>query len=91
MATKTLIKTKSVKISSKGQITLPKSFLQKLNLVYGDSVVINFSNSKLELFNKKEVVKNKIQTLLGSVVPKNATKLSLEQQIEDARNDHFNI
>jgi bifunctional DNA-binding transcriptional regulator/antitoxin component of YhaV-PrlF toxin-antitoxin module len=47
------VQTKEIKISSKGQITLPKSFLDQMDLSHGQSVVIQFAEDRLEIINKK--------------------------------------
>ncbi len=63
MNTKSLaIKSKQVKISSKGQITLPKAFLDKLDLKNNGEVLISLGDQKIEITNQKQVFKNKIQT-----------------------------
>lgn len=57
----TLVKiNKSVKISSKGQITLPKIFLNKLGLQNGNSVLIEFSNNQIQISNKQRIEQNKL-------------------------------
>ena len=62
MTTKSLtIKSKQVTISSKGQITLPKAFLDKLDLKNNQEVLISLGNQKIEITNQKQVFKNKIQ------------------------------
>jgi bifunctional DNA-binding transcriptional regulator/antitoxin component of YhaV-PrlF toxin-antitoxin module len=49
----TPIQTKDVKISSKGQITLPKAFLDQMDLSYGQNVIIQFAQDRLEIINKQ--------------------------------------
>jgi len=83
-------KIKSVKVSRKGQITLPKAFLKDLGINYGDIITIGLADDAMQLFNQKKQVKNKINQLLGSVKPKIKTNLTLEEQIELAKKDHFN-
>ncbi len=90
MSTLTLTKTRKVaKVSSKGQITLPRLFLDKLNLNYGDFITISLNDHKLEIFNQKQALKQKIKKLTGSVKPKIQTNLTLEEQIDKARDDKF--
>lgn len=89
MKLKTQIQTKDVKISSKGQITLPKAFLDQMDLSYGQSVIIQFAENRLEIINKQSNLKAKINRLAGSIVPKIKTNLSIEEQIEQAKIQHF--
>jgi bifunctional DNA-binding transcriptional regulator/antitoxin component of YhaV-PrlF toxin-antitoxin module len=90
MSTMTLTKlNKQVKVSSKGQITLPKIFLQRLGLDYGQFISISLNKDKLEIVNQRQILKQKINNLVGSVKPKVKTDLSLEQQIESARQEKF--
>jgi bifunctional DNA-binding transcriptional regulator/antitoxin component of YhaV-PrlF toxin-antitoxin module len=85
-----IIQTKDVKISSKGQITLPKSFLAQMNLTHGQSVIIQFAEDRLEIINKQNILKKKIKSLAGSIKPKIKTKLTIEEQIMEAKKNHFN-
>lgn len=90
MSTLTLSKTiKIAKVSSKGQITLPKLFLDKLGLSYGEFITISLNDNKLEIVNQKQTLKQKIKKLTGSVKPKIQTDLTLEEQIEKARDEKF--
>lgn len=68
MITKTLVKPtniitakKTVKISSKNQITIPKAFLNSLNLNSGDKILIDLVDGKLELINQKSKQVNKLK------------------------------
>jgi bifunctional DNA-binding transcriptional regulator/antitoxin component of YhaV-PrlF toxin-antitoxin module len=86
----TPIQTKDVKISSKGQITLPKAFLDQMDLSYGQNVIIQFAQDRLEIINKQSDLNAKINKLAGSILPKIKSKLSIEDQIEQAKQEHFN-
>ena len=65
MTTQTLLKTKTkskvIKISSKNQITIPKQFLDYMNLTGGSNITIQFQNGKIEIINQKEVAKNRLK------------------------------
>ena len=90
---KSNLKTKSPrtsKVSSKGQITLPKTFLDTLGIDSGGFISISLNGSKIEIINKKQNIKSKLDKIIGSVKPKMATSLSLEEQILEARNNHYN-
>jgi AbrB family looped-hinge helix DNA binding protein len=52
---------KSVKISSKGQITLPKKLLEKLDLSNGQRVHIELHGSKLEITNEQKTRQTKLK------------------------------
>ncbi|MCW6168477.1 MAG: AbrB/MazE/SpoVT family DNA-binding domain-containing protein [Thermoplasmatales archaeon] len=44
---------KKVKISSKGQITLPKDLRDKYHLSYGDSVIVSYSEEGIVIRHAK--------------------------------------
>jgi AbrB family looped-hinge helix DNA binding protein len=52
-------KTKTVKISSKSQITLPKIFLNQFNLGMGQKVNITIDGQKIEIVSSQKVYKLK--------------------------------
>jgi bifunctional DNA-binding transcriptional regulator/antitoxin component of YhaV-PrlF toxin-antitoxin module len=83
------VQTKDVKISSKGQITLPKAFLDQMDLCHGQSVIIQFAQDRLEIINKQNNLKHKIKKLAGSISPKVKSKLTIEDQIESAKINHY--
>jgi bifunctional DNA-binding transcriptional regulator/antitoxin component of YhaV-PrlF toxin-antitoxin module len=85
----TKVKSKKVKISSKGQITLPKSFLEELDLDSDQFIQIVVNNHKIEITNSKESIKDKLKKLVNSVEPKIPTNLSIEDQIDQAKQDYF--
>jgi AbrB family looped-hinge helix DNA binding protein len=87
---KTFSNQKTVTISSKGQITLPKAFLTNLDLQSGQKIVLSLGKDKIELFNKNLNLQSKIQKLAGSIKPKIKTNLTIEEQIIDAKQKHFN-
>ena len=82
-------KTKTSKISSKRQITLPKQFLDYLDLDLGQTISIQIKSDKIEISNPKQSLKLKLQKLVGSVSPKIKTDLTVEQQIETSKAAHF--
>jgi bifunctional DNA-binding transcriptional regulator/antitoxin component of YhaV-PrlF toxin-antitoxin module len=83
-------KSKTVRVSSKGQITLPKYFLKSLGLEYGDFIDIKLDLGQISIFNQKNEIRNQIMNLVGSVKPKINTDLSIEEQIESAKTDFYN-
>ena len=85
MSTLSLTKTKTSKISSKRQITLPKQFLDYLDLDLGQNINIAIKSGKIEITNPKLALKLKLQKIVGSVTPKVKTTLSIEEQIEDSK------
>ena len=56
-----MIPTKTSKISSKGQITLPKALLDKMGLEYGQNVLIDFVGNVIQIQNKQKVQASKIK------------------------------
>jgi len=83
------IKVKTSKISSKRQVTLPKSFLDQLLLDPGESIKIVINNGKIEISNPKQALKLKLQKLAGSVKPKTKSRLSLEDQLQEAIDSNY--
>jgi bifunctional DNA-binding transcriptional regulator/antitoxin component of YhaV-PrlF toxin-antitoxin module len=84
-----MVKAKLSKISSKRQITLPKSFLDKLNLSPEQFVQIVIHNDIIEICNPRKSIKSKLQKLIHSVEPKIKTEKSIEDQINEAKQNHF--
>ncbi|TDO94875.1 AbrB family looped-hinge helix DNA binding protein [Halanaerobium saccharolyticum] len=68
-----------VKISSKGQITIPKKLREKLNLNKGDQLIIK--ESKQGYYFEKKVDQNKIKNYVGIL---NGNKSS-DQLVEELR------
>jgi bifunctional DNA-binding transcriptional regulator/antitoxin component of YhaV-PrlF toxin-antitoxin module len=88
MSTKTIQNTQKIlKISSKSQITLPKSFLSELNIESGQSIIVSLVGQKIEITMNDE--KQKIRAMAGKIVPKIKTKLTIEEQIEKAKKEHY--
>jgi AbrB family looped-hinge helix DNA binding protein len=56
-----IIQSKSVKISSKGQITLPKKLLEQMDLSSGQTVHIELHGSKLEITNEQKTRQKKLK------------------------------
>ena len=86
---KTISNQKTVTISSKGQITLPKTFLTSLQLQSGQKLTLSLNEGKIEIVNKKQNLQSKIQKLAGSIKPKLQSKLTIEEQILNAKQNHF--
>jgi len=80
---------KTTKVSSKGQITLPKLFLDNLGIKFGGFISISLNYNTIEIVNKNQVIKSKLNKIMGSVKPKIATKLNLDEQILEARNCRY--
>ena len=87
---KTISATKTVTISSKGQITIPKSFLTQMELSSGQELVLKLNLGKIEIINQKKNLQTKIKKLAGSINPKVKSNLSIEEQIAEAKSLHFN-
>lgn len=68
-----------VKISSKGQITIPKSLREKLNLTKGDQLIIK--EGKQGYYFEKKVDQNKIKNYVGIL----NKKKSSDQLVEELR------
>lgn len=81
--------TKSIKVSSKGQITLPKSFLKNLNVQAGQFINISLQNQTIRISNPNLLLTEKLRKIAGSVKPKVTTNTSLNEQIDEAISDHF--
>ena len=81
--------TKTVTISSKGQITIPKTFLTQMDLSPGQQLVLKLNLGKIEIINQKKNLQTKIKKLAGSIKPKIKTNLSIEEQIIEAKSSHF--
>jgi hypothetical protein len=47
------------------------------------------NNHKIEITNSKESIKDKLKKLVNSVEPKIPTNLSIEDQIDQAKQDYF--
>ena len=58
------VQIKDVKISSKGQITLPKAFLDQMNLSHGQNVIIQFAQNRLEIINKQTERTEKLRNFM---------------------------
>ena len=84
------VKSKTSRISSKRQISLPKSFLDALGLDKDELIQIIVNGDKIEITNPKKSIKNKLKKLINSVEPKIKTELSIEDQINQAKQDYFN-
>jgi AbrB family looped-hinge helix DNA binding protein len=54
---------KIAKISSKGQITLPKSFLDQMGLGHNQDIIIKLIDGKIEITNKQKIQQNKLKNL----------------------------
>ncbi|MEI6728760.1 MAG: AbrB/MazE/SpoVT family DNA-binding domain-containing protein [bacterium] len=89
MSTASATKTKTSKISSKRQITLPKQFLDYLDLDLGQMISITIKPGKIEISNPKNSVSQKLEKLVGSISPKIKTNLTIEEQIEASKKTHF--
>jgi AbrB family looped-hinge helix DNA binding protein len=62
MSQKTRInQSKSVKISSKGQITLPKKLLDQMDLSNGKTVLIELHGNKLHITNEQKTRQTKLK------------------------------
>jgi bifunctional DNA-binding transcriptional regulator/antitoxin component of YhaV-PrlF toxin-antitoxin module len=84
------VKSKTSRISSKRQISLPKSFLDALGLDKDELIQIIVNGDKIEITNPKKSIKNKLKKLINSVEPKIKTELSIEDQINQVKQDYFN-
>ncbi len=66
---------KIVKISSKGQITLPKAFLTKIGLDNGQNILVQLANNRIEIINEQKNNINKLQKFkpisIGGIVKVN--------------------
>lgn len=51
---------KSVRVSSKGQITIPKILLEELEVQKGQDVLLEFVNGRIQLLNAKKAWKQKL-------------------------------
>jgi bifunctional DNA-binding transcriptional regulator/antitoxin component of YhaV-PrlF toxin-antitoxin module len=60
----TNITTKIAKISSKGQITLPKVFLDQMGLDHNQDIIIRLVDGKIEISNKQKIQQEKLKNLL---------------------------
>ncbi len=80
---------KTIKISSKGQITLPKSFLDNLGLSYGQNILIQYIDNKIYIINHRQLELSKIDSIIGSVSPSKKTNLTIDEQIEQSKKQHF--
>ena len=63
--------TKTVKISSKNQITIPQLFLKSLYLHSGDKIIIGIKDGKLEIINQKSKQINKLKSFQPINIGKN--------------------
>ena len=63
--------TKTVKISSKNQITIPRLFLKSLDLHSGDKIIIGLVDGRLEIINQKSKQINKLKSFQPINIGKN--------------------
>lgn len=58
-----VLTTKTIKISSKGQLifTLPKEFLEKLQIKTGEEMVVEFLENEIRVFNKQQEFREKLK------------------------------
>jgi AbrB family looped-hinge helix DNA binding protein len=82
---------KTVKISSKGQITIPKAFLESLGVDKNEYIIL-FSNDEnsVKISSLKKQAKNILKNIYGTVSPKIKTNLSIEEQINESVTDFYN-
>ncbi len=81
---------KKIKISSKGQITLPKKLLLKLGIKYGDFVNISGDEEGLYISPRKNNVDNILDKLHCRIkIPPNLKGQDLDQAIALAKTAQY--
>ena len=81
---------KSVKVSSKGQVTLPKKLLLKMGLGYGDFVNISGDEEGLHISPLKNNVDNILDKLHCRIkIPPNLKGQDLDQAIALAKTAQY--
>lgn len=77
------------RISSKGQVTIPKAIRQKLNLSEGDSdAFIEKDNGKVVIVKASILALRELQTEIGQKAEKQGiTEKDLQLELEKVRND----
>jgi AbrB family looped-hinge helix DNA binding protein len=81
---------KTAKISSKGQITLPRKIMARLGLQYGDLVDIIDENEIISISPKKNKVDNILADLRKKIkIPANLLEQDLDKAILDAKQKHY--
>jgi|688.fasta_scaffold1575298_2 AbrB family looped-hinge helix DNA binding protein len=81
---------KTVKISSKGQITIPKAFLENLGLKNGDFAEIIEKNNIVEFRSRQKEVNQILDLLHKNIQPdKNLLQENLDKAILEAKTQRY--
>ena len=81
---------KTVKISSKGQITIPKAFLESLGLKNGDFAEIIEKNNIVEFRSRQKEVNQILDLLHKNIQPdKNLLQENLDKAILEAKTQRY--